>query len=32
MKSEYKREYLHTNFDVDFDSAGPTLSGAAVAG
>jgi len=32
IKSEYQREYIHTNLDVDFDFAGPTISSAAVAG
>lgn len=32
IKTEYQREYVHTNFDVDFDFAGPTLNGALVAG
>lgn len=32
IKTEYQREHIHTNFDVDFDFAGPTLNGALVAG
>lgn len=32
IKTEYQREYIHTNFDIDFDFAGPTLNGALVAG
>ena len=32
IKSEYQREYLHSNLDVDFDFAGPTINGSAVAG
>lgn len=30
VKTEYQREYVHTNFDIDF--TGPTLNGALVAG
>jgi len=32
IKTEYKREYVHTNCDLDFDFAGPTIHGAAVLG
>jgi hypothetical protein len=32
IKTEYKREYIHTNMDVDFNFAGPTIYGAAVVG
>jgi len=32
IKTEYKREYVHTNCDIDFDFAGPTIHGAAVLG
>jgi len=32
VKSAYKREYINTNCDVDFDFAGPTVHGAAVIG
>jgi voltage-dependent anion channel protein 2 len=32
VKSEYKREYLHGNVDLDFDFAGPTIHGAWVLG
>lgn len=32
IKTEYKRDYLHTNCDVDFDFAGPTIHSAAVLG
>lgn len=31
IKSAFKREHINVNFDVDFDFAGPTLHGAAVA-
>jgi voltage-dependent anion channel protein 2 len=32
IKTEYKQEYIHTNLDVDFNFAGPTILGAAVIG
>jgi len=32
IKSEYKHEYFHTNLDVDFNFAGPTIFGAVVFG
>lgn len=32
IKTEYKQEFFHANCDVDFDFAGPTINGAAVAG
>ncbi|XP_068161123.1 voltage-dependent anion-selective channel protein 2-like isoform X2 [Antennarius striatus] len=32
VKTAYKREYLNAGVDVDFDFAGPTIHGAAVAG
>jgi voltage-dependent anion channel protein 2 len=32
IRSEYKREYVHTNCEMDFDFAGPTIYGAAVLG
>lgn len=32
IKTEYKRDYLHTNCDLDFDFAGPTIHSAAVLG
>jgi len=31
LKTEYQQEHVHSNFDVDFDFAGPTLNGALVA-
>lgn len=32
IKTSYKQEYINLNCDVDFDFAGPTIHGAAVAG
>lgn len=32
IKTSYKQEYVNLNCDVDFDFAGPTIHGAAVAG
>lgn len=32
IKTEYKRDYVHSNVDVDFDFAGPTIYGAVVVG
>lgn len=32
IKTELKRQYVHTNLDVDFDFAGPTVIGSAVMG
>jgi len=32
IKTGYKRDYINLNADVDFDFAGPTIHGAAVAG
>lgn len=32
IKTGYKQEYINANVDVDFDFAGPTINGAAVAG
>lgn len=32
IKTAYKREYINTNCDIDFDFAGPTIHGAAVLG
>ena len=32
IKTEYKRNYIHTNADVDFNFAGPTVVGSAVLG
>lgn len=32
IKAAYKQDYVNTNIDVDFDFAGPTVHGAAVAG
>jgi voltage-dependent anion channel protein 2 len=32
IKTEYKQEYVHTNLDVDFNFAGPTILGSAVVG
>ena len=32
IKTEYKQEFVHTNLDVDFNFAGPTVYGAAVVG
>lgn len=32
IKSAYMQEYINSNFDVDFDFAGPTINGAAVIG
>lgn len=32
IKTQYKRNYVHTNLDLDFDFAGPTVHGAAVLG
>ncbi|XP_022087448.1 voltage-dependent anion-selective channel protein 2-like [Acanthaster planci] len=32
IKTGYKRDYINLNADVDFDFAGPTVHGAAVAG
>lgn len=32
IKSEFKQKYIHTNLDVDFNFAGPTVYGAAVVG
>lgn len=32
IKTSYKQEYVNVNCDVDFDFAGPTIHGAAVAG
>jgi voltage-dependent anion channel protein 2 len=32
IKTEFKHEYVHTNLDVDFNFAGPTILGAAVFG
>jgi voltage-dependent anion channel protein 2 len=32
IRSAYKRDYLHTNVDVDFDFAGPTIHSAGVLG
>jgi len=32
IKSEYKRDYFHSNLDVDFNFAGPTIFGAVVFG
>jgi len=32
IKSEYKREYVHGNVDLDFDFAGPAIHGAWVLG
>jgi len=32
IKTAYKREYVNTNCDIDFDFAGPTIHGAAVLG
>jgi len=32
LKTDYKREYLHVNTDVDLDLSGPTVLGSAVLG
>nr|CAB3267607.1 voltage-dependent anion-selective channel protein 2 [Phallusia mammillata] len=32
LKTAYKRDYINTNLDTDFDFSGPTLKGAAVVG
>lgn len=32
MKTDYKRDYFHSNIDVDFDFAGPVIHGAWVLG
>jgi len=32
IKSEFKHEYFHSNVDVDFNFAGPTIFGAVVFG
>jgi len=32
IKAAYKQEHVNTNWDVDFDFAGPTVNGAAVLG
>jgi len=32
VKTDYKRDYFHSNIDVDFDFAGPVVHGAWVLG
>ena len=32
IKSEYKHDHFHSNLDVDFNFAGPTVFGAVVFG
>jgi len=32
VKTDYKRDYFHSNIDVDFDFAGPVIHGAWVLG
>ena len=32
IKTEYRRNYIHTNADIDFNFAGPTVLGSVVLG
>lgn len=32
IKTEFEHRFIHTNVDVDFDFAGPTIVGSAVVG